>query len=144
SRRWRSMWTNSSDIAAGEMVTHSGDKVLGTGGPVTFTAQDGKISIGADGTISTSQGQKGKLRLVTFTPGQLQKEGDTTFSSKSAGTPDIKSTVIQGAIEKSNVKPVQEITRMIEINRAYTTISQMIENTQKLRQTAIERLSQVA
>lgn len=130
--------------AQGELVTQSGDKVLGAGGPITFTAQDGKISFGTDGTISTAQGQKGKLRLVSFEAGQLVKEGENTFSSKSGGTPDTTSRVLQGAIEKSNVKPVQEITRMIEINRAYNTISQMIENTQKLRQTAIERLSQVS
>ena len=130
--------------ASGELVTQSGDKVLGDGGPITFTQQDGKISVGSDGTISTSQGQKGKLRLVSFTQAQLKKEGDNLFSSQAAGTPDIESRVLQGALEKSNVKPVNEIARLIEITRSYTTIAQMIENTSKLRQTAIERLSQTA
>lgn len=130
--------------AAGELITPSGNKVLGTGGPVTFSQQDGKITIGGDGTISTAQGQKGKLRLVTLEPTKLQKEGDTLFSSSSQPVNDTTSRVIQGAIEKSNVKPVSEISRMIEINRAYTTISQMIERTASLRQSAIERLAQVA
>lgn len=130
--------------AQGELVTPSGHKVLGEGGPITFTAEDGKITIGADGTISTAQGQRGKLRLVDFKHGELKKEGETLFTSTASGTPATTSRLLQGAIEKANVKPVREVARMIEITRAYATLSQMIENAQKLRQTAIERLSQVA
>jgi len=129
--------------AQGEMITPAGYKVLGTGGPITFTPQDGKIAIGADGTISTAQGQKGKLRLVTVKPGDLNKEGETLFSSSRPVENDTMSRMVQGAIEKSNVKPVVEISRMIEINRAYTTISQMIERMQSLRQTAINSLGQI-
>jgi flagellar basal-body rod protein FlgF len=130
--------------AQGELVTPTGYKVLGTGGPVTFTPQDGRITIGSDGIISTSQGQKGKLRLVSVKPADLKKEGETLFSSSKPVGSDTTSRVIQGAIEKSNVKPVTEISRMIEINRAYTTISQLIERTQSLQQTAINTLAQVS
>lgn len=130
--------------AQGELVTPSGDKILGDGGPLAFSTQDGKVTIAADGTISTAQGQRGKIRLVSFKPEDLKKEGEMLFSSTSRGTPDTQTRVIQGALEKANVKPVQEVARMIEINRAYTTISQLIESTQRLRDTAIERLAQVA
>jgi flagellar basal-body rod protein FlgF len=130
--------------AQGELVTPAGHKVMGTGGTITFTPQDGKVTVGADGTIYTSQGQRGKVRLVTLKPAQLKKEGETLFSSSAAAANDTQSRLVQGAIEKSNVKPVAEISRMIEINRAYTTISQMIERTASLRQTAIERLAQVS
>jgi flagellar basal-body rod protein FlgF len=130
--------------AQGDLVTPAGYKVLGTGGPITFTPQDGRITIGSDGTISTAQGQKGKLRLVDLKPTDLKKEGETLFSSDKPAAGDTTSRVLQGAIEKSNIKPVTEISRMIEINRAYTTISQLIDRTQSLRQTAIERLAQVS
>ena len=131
--------------AQGELVTQTGDgKVQGTGGALAFSQQDGKISIGSDGTIFTDQGQHGKLRLVTLKPGDLKKEGEQFFSSKTHPVDDTTSLVLQGAIEKSNVKPVTEISRLIEINRAYSTISQIIDRAQSLRETAIDRLAQAA
>ena len=48
--------------------------------------------------------------------------------------------VLQGAIEKSNVSGVAEVSRMIEITRNYTAVSKMISDNEDLRKKAIERL----
>jgi len=51
--------------------------------------------------------------------------------------------VNQGAIEKSNVKSVMEMTRMIEITRSYTQIAQVLQNQSDMRKSAIDKLADV-
>src|ERR1700726_793125 len=60
----------------GQLVTASGDAVLGTGGPIVFQPGDKEITIGDDGGVSVRQGAnpvdslRGKLRLVSFAQAQ--------------------------------------------------------------------------
>ncbi len=127
--------------ADGQLTMASGDPVLGEGGPITFAQGETGIEIASDGTISTNLGQRGKLRLVHFADNDvLKKEGALMFSTDTAPQAAEDATVAQGIIENSNVQPVVELTRMIETVRAYTSISQILERTQQLRQDAIERL----
>ncbi len=46
----------------GQLVNDSGNPVLGEGGPITITPDDGDIHIATDGTVSGKQGQLGKLQ----------------------------------------------------------------------------------
>jgi flagellar basal-body rod protein FlgF len=140
--------------ATGELVTSEGYRVLGNAGPITMQAQDRNITIAKDGTISVVTGAnsatsetRGRLRLVEFDrPGQLQKDGASTFMAPAGVTPQpttTQSSVVQGAIEKSNVQGVVEMTRMIDVTRTYATIAQLTEQQSALRKTAIERLADV-
>jgi len=130
--------------ANGDLVTSSGHRVLGDGGPITFSAEDTKISISKDGTVSTSDGDKGKLRVVTFADeNQLKKAGGNLFSSEAAPVAGEKFKIAQGVIERSNVKPVVEMTRMIEVMRSYTTTARLMQNLGDLQRKAIERLGEV-
>jgi flagellar basal-body rod protein FlgF len=129
--------------AQGQLVTSDGHTVMGESGPIAFSPQETGIEIGADGTVSTTQGQRGKLRLVRFAdPQTLRNEGSNVFSStapaQAAGT---AAQVQAGAIERSNVKPVIEMSRLIDVNRSYTTISTMLTRMDELRRTALSRLS---
>ena len=51
--------------------------------------------------------------------------------------------VSQGAIEKSNVRGVVEMTRMIEVTRTYTQVASMLQQQGDMRRTAIEQLAEV-
>ena len=51
---------------------------------------------------------------------------------------------VQFAVEKSNVQPIVETTRLIELSRAYQSLAQMMQRSDDLRRTAIERLADVA
>lgn len=129
--------------ASGELVTSSGQRVLGESGPITFTAEDIKISISKDGTISSSEGEKGKLRIVAFAnEAQLKKTGGNLFSSEAAPIAAEKYSLAQGVIERSNVKPVVEMTRMIEVMRSYTSTARLLQNLSELQRRAIERLGE--
>lgn len=132
--------------ATGELVTSEGHKVLGDGGPITFQSGDTDITIGREGAIAVPGGTRGKLRLVTFAQSQLlQKDGSSTFSAPQGVQPDTALTpqVVQGAVEKSNVKAVIEMTRLIEITRSYTQVAAMLQQESDLRRSAIERLAEV-
>lgn len=127
----------------GQLVTEDGFPVLGEGGPITFAANETDITIAADGTISSSLGLKGKLRVVSFeNPADLTRAGANLFAGENP-LPVANPRVLQGAIEKSNVSGVTEVSRMIEITRNYTSISKMIEQGDELLRKAIDRLGSV-
>ena len=50
----------------------------------------------------------------------------------------------QGMLEGSNVNPIVEITNLIEIQRAYESVSRMMESTNDLSRRAVERLGRAA
>jgi flagellar basal-body rod protein FlgF len=138
--------------AAGELVTAEGYQVLGEAGPIVFQAKDRNITISGDGTISVREGdaltdtQRGKLRMVGFdAPGRLQKDGASTFNAPPTVTqqPVANVKIVQGAVEKSNVRAVIEMTRMIEVTRSYTQVATMIQQQSDMRRSAIEKLADV-
>jgi flagellar basal-body rod protein FlgF len=136
----------------GQLVTNSGNPVLGAAGPIVFQPTDHDISIAADGSVSVQEGVnrtdsvRGKLRLVSFTAAQrLLKEGSNLYSAGAgnAAQPDIASKVNQGFIERSNVNSVTEMSRMIEVTRTYTQISAMLQQQGDFQKSAIEKLADV-
>jgi flagellar basal-body rod protein FlgF len=139
--------------ANGELVTSEGFQVLGDSGPITLQPKDRDISISLDGTISVREGnaaktesRRGKLRLVGFDrPGQMQKDGGGTFSAPATVTaqPDTTSRIVQGSIEKSNVRAVLEMTRMIEVTRSYTQVATMLQQQADMQRSAIDKLAEV-
>jgi flagellar basal-body rod protein FlgF len=139
--------------AQGQLVTSEGFRVLGESGPLVFQIQDRDISVARDGTVTvregvtaTTQAVRGKLRLVAFEqPERLRKDGTSTFAAPDGVTPDadLNAAVVQGAIEKSNVRSVVEMTRMIEVTRSYQAIAGMLQQHGDMRRSAIERLAEV-
>jgi flagellar basal-body rod protein FlgF len=138
--------------ATGQLVTSEGLQVVGQGGPIVFQPGDNNISISTDGSISVREGRnttdtaRGKLKIVTFAnAGALQKDGTSTYMPPAGQQPQAATTVrvTQGAIEKSNVKSVLEMTRMVEVTRAYTNIAQVLQNQSDMRKSAIEKLAEV-
>jgi flagellar basal-body rod protein FlgF/flagellar basal-body rod protein FlgG len=139
--------------AQGQLVTSDGHRVLGENGPIVFQLQDRDISVARDGTITvregvnpTDQGVRGKLRLAAFAqPERLRKDGTSLYVAPDGVTPeaDLNAAVLQGAIEKSNVRAVAEMTRMIDVTRTYTAIAGMLQQHGEMRRSAIERLAEV-
>ena len=139
--------------ATGQLVTSDGYAVLGDGGPITLQPNDRQIQISRDGTISVREGTsnvnsaRGKIRLVDFAnPQQLQKAGNGTFNPVGGAQPQpaaATSGLIQGSIEQSNVHGVVEMSRMIEITRAYTQIDSLLQQQNDLSQSAIDKLAEV-
>jgi flagellar basal-body rod protein FlgF len=129
--------------ARGQLVTQAGQPVLGDGGPIVFGATESNPRIATDGTVSSDQGQRGKLRLVRFdNPRALASDGSNLFSSAAAPQPAGPQARLEtGAFERSNVKAVAEMTRMLEVQRAYQTMASLMGKTDELRAKAITRLA---
>lgn len=129
--------------AEGTLVTRDGNPVLTDGGPLTLQPTESNLTIAADGTISTSQGQRGKLRVVEFPrQGDLVKVGETLFDGQNP-QPATLPRVVQGQIEKSNVRGVVEMSRMIAVGRTYEMVAKWMQSADDLRKTAIEKLGSV-
>jgi flagellar basal-body rod protein FlgF len=128
--------------AQGQLVTSDGHLVLGQSGPITIGPEEGNASIAPDGAVVTSQGERGRIRLVRFDqPQALQNVGANLFASALPAQPAVNAKVEGGAIERSNVKPVLEMSRLIDVNRSYTSIAGMISRMDELRRSAISRLA---
>lgn len=131
--------------AEGQMVTLSGLPVMVDGAPLNFSANETDIAIAEDGTISTNQGVRGQLQISSFNDERvLQKEGGNLFSTEALPQAADNISVTQGSIEKSNVNPIVQMTKMIEIQRAYERTASMLEKMAQLKTQSINKLSQVA
>jgi flagellar basal-body rod protein FlgF len=128
--------------AQGQLITSDGHAVLGQSGPITLGPEETNVSIAPDGAVLTSQGERGRIRLVRFqAPQALDNIGANLFAAKEPAQPDTVSRVQGGAIERSNVKAVVEMSRMIDVNRNYTSVAAMIGRMDELRRMAISRLA---
>ena len=127
----------------GKMVTTDGYEVMGAEGPITFTPEDSNINITRDGLITSDRGEVGRLRVVTFDNLQaLKKEGTSLFIGENP-TPVETPNLMGGHIEQSNVHGVIEISRMIEVSRAYGSLANALKATNDLRETAIDKLGRL-
>jgi flagellar basal-body rod protein FlgF len=126
----------------GQLITDSGDPIQGDGGPIVVTVDDGDIHIAADGTVSGKQGQMGKLKIVDFSDQRaLKKEGDSLYSTAQSPTAAAANTrIMQGTLETSNVEPVIEISRMIDVMRTYQAITALAQSQSELKRQAIDKL----
>jgi flagellar basal-body rod protein FlgF len=128
----------------GKLVTSEGDEVLGEGGGITVTPDDGDIHVAEDGTVSGAHGQLGKLRLVGFDDETaLKKEGASLYSSDQSSKPVDNPKIEQGTIETSNVQPVIEISHMLEVMRAYQATANLTQSQEDLTRQAIDKLGSV-
>ncbi len=130
--------------AQGEVTTADGARLLDDGGaPIVLNPGAGQITISETGAIS-QDGQPGqRLGIAVFeNTAALQKEGTNRFTAPEDaerlidGLPYVR----QGFIEGSNVRPMTEITRMMEVSRAYASVTRMIRDADELSRKAIERL----
>ncbi|MEO1066702.1 MAG: flagellar basal-body rod protein FlgF [Pseudomonadota bacterium] len=128
----------------GQLVTHDGSAVLSDGGTIQFSPEDTDITITGDGTVSGNvSGEVGRLQIVRFdNPQALNRIGDNLFDGDDAiriETPRVS----QFAIESSNVDPVLGITQMIEVQRAYQELANLMGQQNELREEAIQTLGRV-
>ena len=131
----------------GRLITEQGAAVLDeSGGEIVIDAEKGAVSIGADGTMTQGRDRIGKVGVVQFAnAGVLEKAGDNLYRTTSnlTPTPAEKARVRQGMLEASNVNSVLEITRMVEVSRAYEQTARMIDSQADLSRRAVERMGRV-
>ncbi|SNR41244.1 flagellar hook-basal body complex protein [Paracoccus sediminis] len=107
--------------AEGELMTADGFRLLDEGmAPIIVPAGASGVAVGADGTLSANGVAFGRIGVFAAPEnGQLTYQSGTSFTTDAAPQPVNDARIRQGFLEESNVDSVFEITRMIEVQRAY-------------------------
>jgi len=128
----------------GQIITRDGFPVLDSANrPMSVPAGATSIEITASGRINSDKGPVGALNVVKFDNElSLQKVGAGMYQTDATPQPvDGTTKVQQGMIEQSNVQPIIEISKMVELQRAYEAASQMVTNEHDRGLKAIEILT---
>lgn len=132
----------------GTLVNAQGLPMLSDGGPLTVPP-GAQVDIGEDGTVTArvpgQPGQAlGKLKLVTpDEENRLLRGADGLFRAATGDTlaADGTARVQSGALEGSNVNPIEAMVGMIAVARQFEVQMRMLQNGEKNDQTAAQLLS---
>ena len=93
---------------SGQLVTQNGDPVLSeTRQPFFFAPEDTEIQISSDGTVSTNNGDLGRLRVVGFEDSEAMEPVSGGLYRSDAPPFDVqRPQVVQGTLKGSNVEPI--------------------------------------
>jgi len=123
-----SFYTNSERT----LVDASGRPLLGDGGAtVQLLAEGGSLAIARDGTVTQGKQPIGKLAVFKFdNPQALQPLSGGLFAAGAGQAPQQveQPTLIQGALETSNVQPVEEMVNLVQVSRAYEAAQKVISS----------------
>jgi flagellar basal-body rod protein FlgF len=126
----------------GTLADSSGNAVLDTNGkPIQIPPTDTQVTIAGDGSVFTENGPVGKIGVVQpADPMRMRGEGATNFVSDAATSPVTSARIEQGAIEESNVQPVLEVTRMMDNERQFQFVTQLVQAEGDREQSTIDKL----
>ncbi|WP_278922132.1 MULTISPECIES: flagellar hook-basal body complex protein [Pseudophaeobacter] len=128
--------------AEGDLVTMDGHRVLDAGrAPVFVPGTAGSIQVGANGTITADGNAVGQIGL--FQPDEdtiLMREDGVMFRAEGEIVDAEGAKMVQGYLEGSNVNAITQVTRMIEIQRAYEMGQSFLETEDQRIRNAIKNL----
>jgi flagellar basal-body rod protein FlgF len=114
--------------ATGQLMTATGQPVLGDGGPINippytsiFFARDGSISIVAQGQTPDTTATVGRIKLVNPAEDQVERGEDGLFRMKDGSDAPAEANVqiTSGVLESSNVNAAEAMVNMIELSRQF-------------------------
>ena len=130
----------------GVLMTQSGLPVLGDGGPITIP-QNAQASIAPDGTVRAKEASGkitgiGKLKLVTPEVKLTRGEDGLFRDADGAELPvDANARVQDGALEGSNVNPIETMISMIAAARQFEAQMKLIQTSESNEKSASQLLS---
>ena len=126
----------------GNIVDPAGNALLNdTGQPLQLSTSDTAIAVGGDGTVSSENGQIGKIGVVApAREDSLLAEGDLLLNTGSPTQPVAAPKITQGAIEESDVQPVVELTRMLDGEKTFQFLAQFLQAEGDRQQAAIDKI----
>lgn len=127
----------------GTLVDQSGHPVLDqSGSPIVIQQDDKEINISQDGVISARRGQIAQLGVFKFDrPNFLQPIGAGLYQTTEPALADTGTSIRQGALEGSNVQPITEMTKMIDLQRSYEAVANLIQSQNETEKDMISKLS---
>lgn len=131
----------------GTLSTSDGMSVLDeTGAPILLDAFGGAPKIDSKGVIFVDGTEVGRLKIVGFDAlGELSKDGYGRYGApENANLQVIENPkIMQSYLERSNVVPILEMSKMIEVTRSYKSVTNMLKTGEDTSRDAIKRLGRV-
>ncbi|MGR3806000.1 flagellar hook-basal body complex protein [Marinibacterium profundimaris] len=126
----------------GLLSTAEGHQVLDAGeAPIFVPAEADGIHIASDGTISAGGQPLGQIGVfLPNDPQAMSRARGVLFDAPGGyeGAPDAR--VMQGVLEGSNVNAIEQITRMIEVQRAYEMGQSFLETEDERIRAAVKTM----
>lgn len=129
----------------GELQTLNGYPILDVGGaPIQLNPAGETPTIARDGTVTQGQTQVGAVGLFT-----IPADANLTRSENSGVVPDraaepaldfARTSIVQGFVERANVNPILEISKLITLQRSFDAITNSINQTENTLGAAIQTL----
>ena len=133
--------------ADGTLQTRAGLTVIGDGGPIVVP-QGAEVTIGSDGTVSAQVGATppvnvGRLKLVNppFADLRMGADGLMRMADGQDAPADPLVRVADGAVEGSNVNPVESMVGMIAAARQFEMQMKMLQTVESNEQRAAKLLA---
>jgi flagellar basal-body rod protein FlgF len=125
--------------AAGQAVTAQGYPVLAEGDTPLIVPTDAR-----DITLTTEQGQAGKLAVVKFAnENDLAPASAGLYVTQATPVPAPDTAVMQGMVEESNVQPIVEMTRMMTVAQNFASANNLLQAESDREKSAIDKLGRV-
>ncbi len=130
--------------AIGTLSTPEGYPVLDTSNQkITFPDNAVTVEIGEIGNITIDGTEFATIGVFKFENEQLlERLNGGLFKTEITPEPADGMRVAQGALEKSNVQPIMELTHMIEVSRAVANNAKYIETIYDLQRKAANTWAQ--
>lgn len=128
----------------GYLCTLEGKKVLGRNeNPIKLG--DGEISVNQEGEIYVDGDKENSFEIVKFeTVAELDPIGESTYRIKNGVEIDVKDAkIMQKRLEKSNVDPLEEMVKMIEISRTYESNQKIIQSLDRVLDKSVNQVGKV-
>jgi flagellar basal-body rod protein FlgF len=128
--------------SVGDIVSSDGHRVLDIGGaPINVPPGEVDVKVAADGTVSLNGQLLGQIGIVEPEAGaDLKRQSGVLFATDAALFPSSTGTVLQGHLEGSNVDAISQLTRMIEVQRAYEMGQKLLDMDHERSQNALQTL----
>lgn len=129
----------------GQLVSIEGHPVVDAGGAeILLDPQAGPPVVSADGIIRQGGNLVGGIGLFEFTPGaDFVRYGNSGVVPPTEPQPVVDSIdvgVMQGFVENSNVDPVLEMTRLIQVQRAFENMAALTRSSETSLDEAVKAL----
>jgi flagellar basal-body rod protein FlgF len=129
----------------GNLESLDGHAILDVGGaPIALDPSGGPPSIARDGMITQGGRQISAIGLFTIDENaKLKRYENSGVIPDRPATPALdftKTGIAQGFVERANVNPVMEMTRLIGVSRAFDAISAALSDSESSLRDAVKTL----
>lgn len=128
--------------AQGELATAAGARLLGKSG--VLRVDDNSFNIDTSGNVFIDNRKVDQINIVEFDNQELLTyQGSGLYATEAMPRPaDAATRVIQGSLEQSNVKSLDEMMDMIKTSRHFESVQRVMHIADSLMSVAINQLGE--